>query len=227
MSATCRCSTRIYLVCAFQYVWTKCKKKKKSSNMQTELCATLRKRLLQSVLVHPHQFWVLWYGSFTQIERALYVLYLFLWQLESATKSIAFTCILVSILFVDKTACMCAVNAEKIQFFVFTHHQCILLDKSGAAVQSGLVSSQRQSSQQYLSNLLHIIDIIFFVLVTRQKETMLKSESENKNIFFQSVTISFATDSWTKEENHFFCFWFAFETHLHKFSYATSSQARI
>lgn len=113
-------SVEEYVVYAFHHVWITYKKicvcKEavpvfwKQQYADGALCYTV-KRLLQLVLVHPHQFGVLWYGSFTQIERLLYILYLFLWELQletqSATKSMTFTCLLVNLsLEIKQHACM-------------------------------------------------------------------------------------------------------------------------
>lgn len=49
----------------------------KNWNMQTKLCATLWK---DSCNCPPTPVRALWYGSFTRIERLLYIFYLFLWK---------------------------------------------------------------------------------------------------------------------------------------------------
>lgn len=49
----------------------------KNCNMQTKLCATLWK---DSCNCPPTPVRALWYGSFTRIERLLYIFYLFLWK---------------------------------------------------------------------------------------------------------------------------------------------------
>lgn len=219
---TCLCKEAVPVVWKQQYA-------------DRALCYTV-KRLLQLVPVHPHQFGVLWYGSFTQIERLLYTLSV---SMETATwdaVSYAINDIYLPVsqcFFVDKTAC--AMHGPKHRYkrhghacsntqkHTHTHtlhplSVCFTECYSDLVQQCSLVLSYFRGGavNNILATCLTFRTLFSLYCKGRPARIVEQNKRSEKKKAFLSVGHQVNSfDNWTEEKRHFFCLWwencFAFE----------------